>query len=63
MTIADYLGICFVTLGEIIRCDFSNYPNVQRWIANMKKLKSWPAVNEVFYGFAASVKDREFVAF
>jgi hypothetical protein len=35
---------------------------VQRWIGNMKKLKSWPAVNEVFYGFAASVKDKEFVA-
>ncbi|HET7298035.1 MAG TPA: glutathione S-transferase family protein [Burkholderiales bacterium] len=62
ITIADYLGIGFVTLGEIIRCDFSKYPNVQRWIANMKKLKSWPAVNEVFYGFAASVKDKEFVA-
>ena len=55
-------GSGFVTLGEIIRCDFAKYPNVQRWIGNMKKLKSWPAVNEVFYGFAASVKDKEFVA-
>ena len=27
----------------------------------MKKLKSWPKVNEVFYGFAASVKDQKFV--
>ncbi len=62
ITIADYLGAAFVTLGEIIRCDFSAYPNVQRWLGNVKKLKSWPKVNEVFYGFAASVKDQTFNA-
>ena len=62
ITIADYLGACFVTAGEIIRCDFSPYPNVQRWLGNMKRLKSWPTVNEVLYGFAASVKDQSFIA-
>lgn len=62
ITIADYLGIGFVTLGEIIRCDFSGYPNVQRWIGNMKKLNSWGKVNEVFYGFAESVKSQPFAA-
>ncbi len=60
ITIADYLGVCFLTLGEIIRCDFSHYPNVARWLANMKKLPSWPKINDAMYGFAASVKDQTF---
>jgi glutathione S-transferase len=62
ITIADYLGSAFVTLGEIVRCDFSPYPNIQRWLDNMKKLKSWPKVNEVFDGYKASVKDQQFAA-
>ena len=61
ITIADYLGAAFVSLGEIIRIDFAKYPNIKRWLDNMKKLKSWPKVNEVFYGFAGAVKDQKFV--
>ncbi len=60
ITIADYLGAGFVSLGEIIRMDFAGYPNVKRWLGNMKKLKSWPSVNEVFYGFQGMVKDQKF---
>jgi glutathione S-transferase len=62
ITIADYFGAALVTLGEVIRCDFGNYPNVQRWLNNMKKLKSWPKVNEVFYGLVESVKQQPFNA-
>jgi len=62
ITIADYFGAAFVTLGEIIRCDLSPYPNVQRWLGNMKRLRNWPKVNEVMYGFAGSVKDQSFTA-
>lgn len=62
ITIADYFGIGLLTLGEIVRCDFSKYPNIQRWVGNMKQLKSWPKINEVFYGFQAAVKDQPFVA-
>ena len=39
-----------VTLGEVIGVDFSPYPNVKRWLDNMKKLPSWAKVNEVFDG-------------
>jgi len=60
MTIADYFGVCLLTLGEITRCDFTGYPNVERWVANMKKLGSWAKVNEALYGFAAQVKDQPF---
>jgi glutathione S-transferase len=60
ITIADYFGAALVTLGEVIRCDFSAYPNVERWLNNVKKLPSWPKVNEVFYGLVDSVKDQQF---
>jgi glutathione S-transferase len=62
ITIADYFGACLLSLGEVIRCDFSAYPNVQRWLNNMKRLPSWPKVNEVLYGYAGSVKDQSFEA-
>ena len=61
ITIADYFGVCLVTLGEIVRVDFSPYPNVQRWVANMKKLESWNRINEQLYAFASAVKDAPFV--
>jgi glutathione S-transferase len=62
ITIADYFGSCIVTLGEVSRCRFTDYPNVERWLSNMKKLKSWKEVNEALYGFATAVKDMPFVA-
>jgi hypothetical protein len=48
-------------VGEIIRMDFAAYPNVKRWLDNMKRLRSWNKVNEVFYGFRDAVKDQQFV--
>ena len=62
VTLADYLGAEMIGVGEVIRCDYSAYPNVQRWMKNMKALKSWPSVHAVIEGFAASVKTQPFVA-
>ena len=62
ITIADYFGAALVTLGELIGCDLGAYPNITRWLNNMKKLKSWPQVNEVFEGFKAQLKGQPFVA-
>jgi glutathione S-transferase len=56
ITIADYFGAALVTLGETVRVDFPKYPNVQRWLNNMKKLPNWGKINEVFYGFVESLK-------
>ena len=61
ITIADYFGAALVTLGELIGCDLGAYPNITRWLNNMKKLKTWPQVNEVFDGFKAQLKDQQFV--
>jgi glutathione S-transferase len=44
----------------MIGCTFEGYPNVQRWLGRMKSLPSWPKVNEVMYGFAASLRQTRF---
>ena len=61
ITIADYLGAEMVAAGDLIRCDWSAYPNLQRWMRNMKALPAWSKVHEVFEGFAGSLKDKPFV--
>jgi glutathione S-transferase len=60
ISIADYFGVCLLTAGETIGCTYGDYPNVCRWIGTMKTLKSWARVNEVFNGFAASMKGKDF---
>jgi glutathione S-transferase len=60
ITIADHFGVCILTLGEVIRCDFSPYPNIQRWLGSIKTLNSWPQINEALNGFAEAVKDQPF---
>jgi len=60
LTIADYFGSGLVSIGELIGCDFATYSNIQRWLGNMKKLKSWNRVNEVFDGFVAANRGKAF---
>jgi glutathione S-transferase len=60
ITIADHFGVCILTLGEVIRCNFSPYPNIQRWVGSIKTLNSWPQINEALNGFAEAVKDQPF---
>jgi glutathione S-transferase len=60
MSIADYFGACIVTAGELIGCTYAEYPNVQRWLGNVKKLDSWAKVNEVMHGLAGKLKDQKF---
>jgi glutathione S-transferase len=61
ITIADHFGACLVTLGEVIKVDFSAYPNVKRWLDKMKRLPSWPKVNEAFDGLVAAMREKQFV--
>ncbi len=62
ITLADYVGIEMVTVGELVHCTYKDYPNVRRWIGRMKGLAHWASVHEVADGFAASLKDRQFVS-
>ena len=41
ITIADYLGASYVCAGEALGCCFADYPNIGRWLANMRRLRSW----------------------
>lgn len=62
ISIADYLGVAYLTVGEVVRLDFSPYPNVTRWVAAMKSRPSWAKTNEAFYAhFVAPYKDAPFV--
>ncbi|HZP97921.1 MAG TPA: glutathione S-transferase family protein [Reyranella sp.] len=59
ITIADYLGSAIMSIGELIHCDLAKYPNVQKWLANVKKQPNYEKVNDAaFNGFAASTKGK-----
>jgi glutathione S-transferase len=49
LTIADYLGSGLVGLAEAVGFAFSDYPNVDRWLRNMKSMPNWERVNGGFY--------------
>jgi glutathione S-transferase len=61
LTIADYFGACLVSLGQVIKVDFSTYPNIERWLGTMADLPAWPKVNEAFSQFVEACKDKDFV--
>ena len=62
ITLADYMGVEMTALGGLIGCSYAAYPNIDRWLKNMKGLKSWASVHEVIDGFGASLKGQSFVA-
>jgi glutathione S-transferase len=62
ITLADYLGVCFLTLGEVTQLKYDAYPNVTRWINTMKARPTWAKVNEGFYQyFVGGYKDGKFL--
>jgi glutathione S-transferase len=61
ITIADYFGASIMALGDMIRLDYSKYPNVERWMKNMKGLGKWGEISEALDGFAASLEGQQFV--
>lgn len=61
LTIADYLGIGMITLGEVPRLDYSEWKNLSRWIATMKARPNWAKAHEGFYAyFVGPYKDAPF---
>lgn len=49
ITLADYLGSAFLTVGEVIRTDYAPWPKVKRWLDRIKARPHWATVNEAFY--------------
>jgi glutathione S-transferase len=61
ITIADYLGAAYLTVGDVVHLDYSPWKNVSRWLASMKSRPTWAKVNEGFYAhFVAPYKDAKF---
>jgi len=61
ITIADYFGSAIVTLGDLIHVDLGKFPNIERWLNNMRRRPAWNKVNETFTGYRDSLKDKTFV--
>jgi len=56
--IADYFAAGVLTLGELIGCVFSRYPNITRWHGMKTQPKK---VNAEFYGLRDAITAQPFV--
>lgn len=56
LSLADYLGSAFITLGEAAAFDFSPYPNIQAWVQRMKALPAWGETYAGFNGLIAGLQ-------
>lgn len=58
ISLADYLGASFITLGEIAAFDLSPYPNIEAWVARMKRRPHWDAVYASFHGLVGAIRSQ-----
>lgn len=56
ITLADYLGASFVSLGDIAAFDLSPYPNIQAWIRRLRQGRNWDATYAGFRGMVAAIR-------
>jgi len=61
LTIADYFTSGIISLGELTGCDFSPWPNIQRWYSRMQDRPNWRSANAALYAWAQSLQGQEFV--
>ena len=61
ITIADYFASGLLSLGEVIGCTFTDYPNVQRWYGRMKSLPHWQAANAGVFAWAEHARGPVYV--
>lgn len=62
VTIADYLGLSFVLLGELAAFDFSPYPNIQSWIARMRSRPAFVPTYAAFETLVGFVRGQQAAA-
>jgi glutathione S-transferase len=61
ITIADYFAAEILHGGTLIGARFSAFPNIDRYMATMRRLPSWAQVNEAIDAVAATNRGRPFV--
>jgi len=62
VTLADYVGVEMLVMGELLGCTFADFPNIRAWIGRMKALPHWGEVHAAHDGFVASLAGKAFVA-
>lgn len=58
LTIADFLGLGLLSIGDLTRTDLSKYPKVEAWFAKLKAMPAWRAVCGDHEGFAAHLESQ-----
>jgi glutathione S-transferase len=61
LSIADYQASGIISLGELTGCDFSPWPNVERWYQRMEAMPNWQKANAPLYDWAKFTKGPEYV--
>lgn len=61
LTIADYFASGMVSVGDVIGCTFSAYPNVVTWYGRLKALPNWQSANAGLYEWAKYVQGPEYL--
>lgn len=56
ISLADYLGVSYVMLGELADYDFGPYPNIRAWLARMRDRTAFDVTFAGFYGMATYLK-------
>jgi glutathione S-transferase len=62
ITLADYLGLSFCLLGELVAYDFSPYPNIAAWIARMQARPSFVPTYAAFQTLVGFIRGQQPVA-
>ncbi|MCW5759062.1 MAG: glutathione S-transferase family protein [Phenylobacterium sp.] len=56
VSLADYMGLSFCLLGDLVGFDFAPYPNVAAWIARMKARSGFAPTYAAFGTFVGVVR-------
>ena len=58
LSLADYMGLSFCLLGELVDFDFSPYPNITAWIARMKARPSFEPTYATFGALVGFIRSQ-----
>ncbi|MDZ7865955.1 glutathione S-transferase family protein [Acidovorax sp.] len=53
ITLADYLGLGILTVGEAVGLDYAPWPNLQRWLRTMKARSAYVSTHAMFHAVLA----------
>ena len=59
ISLADYMGLSFVLLGDLCDYDLSPYPNIQAWVARLKARPAFAPTYAAYQTFASFVSSAQ----